>query len=259
MAIKGKSRTKSKAKQVTRGPKPTYVEVTPPFFARKRVQTVIALLLGLGIYLFGIWVTNGLRDQKAEEDAKALKSREVAAVQQYVGLVEPQLQKVGTQDQQLQGVFVLGPDMTQVAEAMTSKDVEPSQLIKTLHTLAKIDGAAADALEKIDLAKMIAGKGFTSEISQLMFRSRDGMVRGLRLQQSSLLLLEQAAGTEGDLRTQLVEWATEVSALAVEIFTAAYQDYYQAQLDLGLVTPGPAVGAAGGVSGFPGGSGVPGG
>lgn len=259
MAIKGKARTKSKVKQVTRGPKPAYVQVTPPWFGRKRVQLVIALLLGIGIYLFGIWVTNGLREQKAEKDAKARKSREVAAMQQYTAVADPELQKVGTQNPQQPSVFVLVPDMTQVAQAMASKDVEPSQLVKTFHTMAKNDGAAADALEKIDLAKMIADKGFTYKISHLMFSSRDGMVRGLRLQQSSLLLLEQAVATEGDLRAQLVQRATKVSALAVQIFSAAYQDYYEAQLDLKLALPGPAAGAPGGVSGIPGGSGVPGG
>ena len=152
MAIKGKARTKTKVKRVTPGPKPAYVPVRPRFFARKGVLWTVGVIVGLGIFWFAIWLTNGLRQQQADKDEKAVKSREVAVVRQYVALVGPQLQKVGTQDQQQPGVFNLGPDMTQVAPAMQDKSVQPAQLIKTFKTLAKADGDAADAIGKIDLA-----------------------------------------------------------------------------------------------------------
>ena len=93
MAIKGKGRTKSRSP--ARAPRPAPVVRKPPFFARRWVQVVGAMLAGMGIVTIVVWATNGLRvdDAAKARDATAANVRRV--VQEWQTTVDGTLSKGG--------------------------------------------------------------------------------------------------------------------------------------------------------------------
>ena len=76
MAIKGKGKTKNR--QPARAPRRTPVPVKPPFFARRWVQLVAALLIGMGIVWFLVWVTNGIRASRDSDQAAKIAIPRIA-------------------------------------------------------------------------------------------------------------------------------------------------------------------------------------
>ena len=64
MAIKGKGKTKGR--QPARAPRRAPVEVKPPFFMRRRVQVALAFVVGILVMMLAVWITNGLRQQRAD-------------------------------------------------------------------------------------------------------------------------------------------------------------------------------------------------
>ena len=67
MAIKGKGKTKGR--QPARAPRRAPVEVKPPLSQRRWVQVSIAFVAGILAMMLVIWITNGLRQQRADDEA----------------------------------------------------------------------------------------------------------------------------------------------------------------------------------------------
>ena len=94
MTIKGKGRTKSRG--VARPPRRAPVPVPVPLARRRWVQLTAAFLLGLGVFLFAIWLTNGLRAGTEQDRADAELAAQQEVLQSWRAELEVQLGKVGT-------------------------------------------------------------------------------------------------------------------------------------------------------------------
>jgi ferric-dicitrate binding protein FerR (iron transport regulator) len=94
MAIKGKGKTKGR--QPARAPRRAPVEVKPPFFMRRRVQVVLAFVAGILAMMLAVWITNGLRQQRADDKAATEAAQQRAAGQKWKTQVESEFGKIGT-------------------------------------------------------------------------------------------------------------------------------------------------------------------
>jgi hypothetical protein len=77
MAIKGKRKPKSKP--VARAPRRAPVQVAPPWPQRRWVQVTAAFIVGLFVMTLFVWITNGLRQDRADAEAAASASAQADA------------------------------------------------------------------------------------------------------------------------------------------------------------------------------------
>jgi hypothetical protein len=230
MAIKGKGRSKSKG--VARPPRREPVPIPTPFPKRRWVQVSAAFLLGLGIFMFGVWLTNGVRTSRQEDRAAEQRAAQQEIVQSYQAEVEAQIGKVGTLQE---------PQPPRVGDEIDAalKDLEKagqtSVTVDDLESSAEGFGKAADAVDAYDLAAAISGQGLgltadTLTTSKLQF------VEGFRLYRTAALLTAQAIESADDPQTQdaLIARATEVKSSADAVLGDGYRKLKLSLANVGL-------------------------
>jgi len=148
MAIKGKTRSKTKSKGhlAGRAPRREPVPVPVPFFLRRWVQLVAVFLLGVGVLAMGVWVTNGLRQDRDEKAAAAAAATRAAALQKWQSEVEVQLGTVA-QMQSGSGTLQPPPVSPEVGAAVDAlaQGKKPTSKPQDLKKTADALGKAADA------------------------------------------------------------------------------------------------------------------
>jgi len=232
MAIKGKSKPKGGAKTVTRGPRPAYVPVHKPLFQRRSFWfTVLGVVVAASA--LGIWY--GLAQQREADEEEALAESLAETTSEYQQLVDPIVATVGTPIPPSQ--IETFPNFETRLDGFIDGGTEAAALEDEASATSAAARAAAEDLEGIEVATLVAGKGFDEAYVLYMLNSQTRMVQGMRLYEEAALLASDAAAASGDAATGLATRAQEVLSLGKEIFAEGYQDYVEAQLRAGIYQP----------------------
>ena len=242
MAIKGKRR--SKGRPVSRAPRRAPVEVPVPFTRRRWVQLVAAGLLGAGVVVFAVWLTNGLRSERDESRLADEQVEQRRAIQSWQQLVESEIAKVGQ----------LGPagsppqiatELEAQLDAIAGDEADGARA--TLDGLVERLGAGADALEGFELASAIGGRGLDEFEANALTSSQAQLTAGFRgmvdAADTALLALEVE---DEQLREQLIERAMTIRQQALAVIQDGWRQYGLGLSVVGL-TPGSTAPADGGL------------
>jgi len=236
VAIKGKGKTKSRS--AARPPRPTPVVRQPPFFVRRWVQVVAALLAGMGLVTAIVWATNGLRidDVAKARDARAASVRRV--VQQWQTTVDGTLSKgLGTTGSGVGQIVILPSLSTSVATL--AKGDEDKKAGETASTAAKLVGDGVSTLQNVDLPTMIRDQGVDLATTNYLLNSKARMVEGLQLYGRVAAQVQSASGADVDpaVADALIKEANALLPIATEVFNEGYSDYTEALARAGLLQP----------------------
>lgn len=259
MAIKGK-KSKSKPKAPARAPRREVIELPTPFLQRRPVQLVFALIAGLLIFWFGVWITNGLRAENKKKDAAkaaAVKTGQLAkqrlAVQSWKGTVDTAIGSIGAAPTSA-GDPTVFTDLTtataSLANGTTSSGV--AGILRKAQTDAK---TAENTLNGVDIpTKIVQGKGFDVATANSLIGSKSQMLLGLDLYTQSVALAQQATSATGDARKTLAADAVALQTSAANTFNDGWRQLQEALGSVGVFpAPPPTVpGPSGGVGGLPG-------
>jgi hypothetical protein len=251
MAIKGKTKGRSRGKAPARAPRREPVAVKPPFVRRRWVQLVGAALAGALAVSFVVWVTNGLRQERADnEEADAAATRRSAA-QEWQRTLEGEVGKLGT----------ISPGVPPAVLGSLSGAIDgladgkaPDGTDETIADALTLARAAAKSLGDYDLTTTIADQGFDVEETNYFLNSQGRIVQALKLYEQSALLAQEALAAEGQQRVALARRAVAVRDIATSILNDGWNDYLQAMFAVGLtqvaqptgIIPGVVTGPLGG-------------
>jgi hypothetical protein len=236
MAIKGKSKPKSKPKSVARAPRREPVAVKAPVFQRRWVQVTAAFIVGFFAMMLLVWVTNGLRQNRADDEAASAAATKRTAALAWQRQAESALGKAGTVTQGAQPVM-FAP--AKAALQTMQKGTPPANAAKTFRSASDDAQAAIDALTKFDLAGTIAGQGFNTSEALTFTDSKDRLINALVLYQKAAATAKLAAATGIQQK--------DLQGLANDLMTNADTEFGQAWL-----TFTSALEAGGIVTGIPG-------
>ena len=93
MAIKSKGKTK--ARPASKGPRRGPVPVPKPFVQRRWVQLTALFIAGLLAMTVFVWATNGLRRERASNQAATDLASRQQALSKWKAILEPQITAVG--------------------------------------------------------------------------------------------------------------------------------------------------------------------
>ena len=259
MAIKGKGRTK--ARQVTRGPRPAYTPPPVPWYARRRVQVAAAFVLGLLVAAAFAWVRGNLERESHDRARQRERASLRAAMLNYQGRLTPALGGVG----QAQGQFFLAfPRLGQTIDALEKGGADGAsnkEALETARTTEKAAASALDAMAKIDTVAILKDHpGLPGTFTRDVSTSKSEMSHALTMYEESAILLGRAAEATSSDREDLLGSANELQTSADTLFADGYNAYVTAQSTAGTFQPTQPTGIPG-AGALPGGvpGGVPGG
>jgi hypothetical protein len=244
VAIKGKGRTKSRPP--ARAPRPAPVVRRPPFFARRWVQVVGAMLAGMGIVTIVVWATNGLRVDNAAKarDATAANVRRV--VQEWQTTVDGTLSKGGLGSTGGgPGQITILPSLSTSVTTLASGSKDP-KAGDTATTAVSLVDEGVKTLQGVDLPGMIRDKGLDLAMTNYLLNSKARMIDGLQLY--GRVAAEVKAAVEAKdpaLTAALVKEANALLPIATQVFNEGYTDYTEALARAGLLQPTAATGLSG--------------
>ncbi len=230
MAIKGKGRTR--ARQPVRAPRRAPVPVKPPFAQRRGVQLAAAFLAGLLVFWGGVWLTNGLRAQRADDEARteAIQRRQAGAA--WNQLVTTEVGKIGQVDEGRPPVIF--PELRATITALAGKQPPPG---------ARADLEAA-ATEARDVGKALEGYGMTDSLRNKGFdqagvlrflAAQDELVTAIDLYRQAALLGVTAIGLDGAARDQVADRAVGLLSAADDAVADFYLEHTEAMNAAGIV------------------------
>jgi hypothetical protein len=228
MAIKGKGRTR--ARQPIRAPRREPVAVPVPFMRRRGVQLTAAFIAGLLVFWGGIWLTNGLRAERASEEEQAAELRRRQAGAAWNDLVKEQIGTIGSFTEGRPPVI-----LPQVAEGLRQlgKANPPEGVADDLETAAADAKEAADAIAGFDLIGTLRDKGFDQVAILRFIAARDALVTTIELSRQAALLGAVAADLEGSERDDVLEQAEAALAQADIALQRFYQEHTEAMAAAG--------------------------
>lgn len=249
MAIKGKGR--SKTRQVTRAPRQGYTPPPVPWFSRRWVQLVAALLVGIVAVALFAWIRGNLRAADRDRVERRQQAEMRTVMQRYQAGMDPILSQVG---QPQPPVFLAFPRLGETIDAFQKGDASTKEVVETASATEKTAGDAGDAMAEVDAASLLQQHQdlpgtFTREIAT----SKSAMSHAITMYEESAILLGLAADATGDLQADLLSSAKELQTSADTLFADGYQNYFDAQVEAGTYQPTQPA------TGLPGGAGLPGG
>jgi len=230
MAIKGKGRTRTR--QPIRAPRRGPVPVPLPFARRKGVQLTAAFVAGLLVFWGGIWLTNGLRAERANEEDRvaALRRRQAGAT--WNDFVREQVGAIGTVQEGTPPVIL--PQVREGLQQLRKAD-PPEEIASDLQTAADDAEPVAEVIAEFDLTGTIRDRGFDA-VGVLRFLSaRDELVSAIELTRKAALLGVVAADLEGRERIEVLEQAKALLADADIAVGRFYQSNTEAMSAAGIV------------------------
>jgi hypothetical protein len=230
VAIKGKSRSRG-AKTVARGPKPAYVPVTRPLLRRRGFWIGTAIVLGV---LAVAGIAYGIVAERNADRDRELTQRKAAAVREYGGQLDGVLSGIGQQVPPAS--YRVFQDLGTTIDGLRSGDVSPADAASAAKGVADQAQSAHDTIDGIDALAIVSDKGFDQTFVLYVLDSKDGLVSSLELYRQAALLTRLAATNE-DVRSQALDRAKGILAVAESTFATAYQDYVEAQASAGTFQP----------------------
>jgi len=232
MAIKGKTGSRRRTRAPARAPRPTPVEVKPAFFLRRRVQVVLAFVVGVAAMVAFIWATNGVRAERDRNDAAAQATTARRAVSKWQATVTSALGNVqfNDQDRSVAAFTQLSSILDQIGKGKTPKGAadQASSLERGFRKAAdELDGLGADVIRSHGLNEFQAGA---------LIDSRVAMVEVFRSGQQAAGLAVIAAGADAKTATDVADRASALVTSAQTTFTSAYESFYQVTVGLGLAS-----------------------
>ena len=220
MAIKSKGKTK--ARPASKGPRHGPVPVPKPFAQRRWVQLTAVFVAGILAMMVFVWATNGLRRERASNQAASELASRQQALSQWKAILEPQITAVG----QLRGDIppTVASDVTAAVTALASgKDTTAKA--GALTASAKGLGTAAHAIDTFDLAGTITQQGFDVASAAALTSSKAEIVEALRLYQQAAELGALALSSPKHLEAQLGDHAKAVSDSGTTLLQAGWNKY----------------------------------
>jgi hypothetical protein len=235
MAIKGKGKTRGR--QPARAPRRAPVEVKTPLFLRRGVQISVAAIAGFLVMMLLVWVSNGLRQQRADKKATTEASQQRAAAEKWKSTMEGTLGTLGTLSPGTDPVL-----LSQIGTAITAlqKGDVPKGAAAALQTAQDQAKAAADPLDAYGLVDQIGGKGMSSGEVDWFLNSQKRIVQALELYRESAALAALSIDATGGQRKAIAARALDIKAAADAILKDGWSDYQNALASVGIAQP-PAV------------------
>jgi hypothetical protein len=223
MAIKGKGRTRGR--QPARAPRRAPIEVKPPFFVRRWVQASIAFVAGFLVMMLVVWITNGLRQQRADDKAATEASEQRTAGQNWKTQVEGALGKVGTLSPGASPA--LFPDLTTLITGLQAGDL-PDGAAKSLKQARSDAKGAIDPLRSYDLTAHVRDIGMNEGQVSWFLNSKARIVQALELYSLAAAQARLAIAAPADQRAAIADAAAAVRDKATETLQAGWSDYQNA-------------------------------
>jgi hypothetical protein len=223
MAIKGKGKTRGR--QPVRAPRRAPVEVKVPLFLRRWVQVSLAFIAGFLLMVLVVWVTNGLRQQRADDKAATQASEQRAAGQKWKSQVEGALGKVGTLSPG--ALPVLFPDLANTIAGFQKGRV-PDGAAATVKQAQDDAKLATDPLKRYDLSGQVRDIGMDAEQVSWFLNSQIRIVQALELYAQAAALGTLAIGASNDQRSSIADAAAAIQDKAAEILQDGWTDYQNA-------------------------------
>lgn len=233
MTIKGKSKPRGR-KAVTPGPRPAYVPVKRHWWQRGGFWIGVLVVL-VAASATGIWYgfAREMTNNRNAANRKALATRMRETVVQYQGSVETIVSPLG-QAVQPTGFNVFPTLSTTIGDfgkgAVSAKDAR-----STVTAIAKQAETAYQALDKVDVVKLVQDKGFNQGFVVFMLDSKSKMVTALKVFAQAAQLMESATQLQGAAQEQLVAQAKDLTQIATDAFNDGYADYVEVQAVAGVL------------------------
>lgn len=252
MAIKGKRKPKSKP--AARAPKRAPVQVAQPWPQRRWVQVTAAFLAGLFAMSLVVWITNGLRQNRADADAAASASaqadaaaKKLQAATAWQTAAEGAFALVGTPNQGLPPTIFA--DLSGAIDTMSSKGTVPEGADQTFADARANAKKALDQLTAFDLVATIRNQGFDELQAAAFTNSKERMIEGLQLyRQAAEVAALAASATDPAEVERLTKVAADLRDTAALVFNAGWAEYQSALRAGGVanIPEGPIPGLPGG-------------
>jgi hypothetical protein len=247
MAIKSKG--KPKQRSVARGPRRGPVPVPKPIVQRRWVQLIAVFVVGLFAMTVFVWATNGLRTDRAGNQAAQDLATRQAALGKWKAVVESQISAVG----QLKGDVppIVASDIGAAVQAL-AKGNDPNAKPQDLRSSADELGKVAKAIEDFDLAGTITQQGFDAAAATALTSSKAELSSALRLYEQAARLAALSMAADGKARTDIANSAQAIEAQAQSLMESGWIKYSSVLAQNQLSAGGTPSGLG---SGLPGGSG----
>lgn len=224
MAIKGKGKTRGR--QTARAPRRAPVEVKSPFFLRRWVQVSLAFVAGVLLMVFAVWVTNYLRQQRADDKAATEASSQRIAGQDWKSQVEGALGKVGTLSPGAPpAVF---PDLATTISALQKKGDVPDGAAATLKQAKDDAKLASDPLKSFKLSDEVRDIGMSEGQVSWFLNSQARIVEALELYAQAAANAALAIGAPDEQRAAIADAAAALQDSAAQILLDGWGDYQNA-------------------------------
>jgi hypothetical protein len=234
MAIKGKGKTRGR--QAARAPRRAPVEVKPPLFLRRGVQVSCAFVAGLLLMVLVVWITDGLRQQRADDKAATQASEQRAAGQKWKSQVEGALGKVGTLSPGQPPVVF--SNLATAVSGLRKGDV-PHGAAAVL-TQAQADAKLAiDPLKNYDLTSQVRDIGMDEGQASWFLNSQTRIVEALELYEQAAKNAALAIDAPDDQRAALADSVAAIQTKAAQILREGWSDYTNALASVNIVETPP--------------------
>jgi hypothetical protein len=250
MAIKGKGKTKSRP--AARAPRPAPVVRKPPFFLRRWVQFVVAVLLGMGVVMVVVWATNGVRRADADEARTAAEANARRVVTQWQSTVDGVISKIAPGSSPGSGSVTALPELSASVETLAKGD-QDGKAQDTATTAIGLTQEAAATLGGVDLPTLITkDEGLDLATTNYVLNSKARMLDGIDLYAQVAKLVKTAVTTDDAAVTEAsIAQAKALLPIAQRVFAEGYGDYTQALAGVGIVQQPPGLSGQPGLTGNP--------
>ncbi len=248
MAIKGKGKTKSRS--AARAPRPAPVVRKLPLFVRPWVQFVAGVLLGVGLAMVVVWVTNGVRRNDVDEARTTGQKNARSVVQEWQTTVDGAISKIGSSGGATGSVTVF-PALS--ASVATLAKGDPDKTAQDTATMAiGLSDEAATALGGVDLPALVREKGLDLATTNYVLNSKARMLDGIELYGRVAMLVKTAATADDPaVADASISEAKALLPIATRVFNEGYSDYTESLAQVGLLQPTPGLSGLSGLSGNP--------
>jgi hypothetical protein len=231
MAIKGKGKTRSAQRTVTRAPRPGYVEPPKPFYQRRWVRWTAlgVVVVGVVAILLSLWFIHLSNHHKSSVQATVHDKQ--AKVQEYVAPLVQYLEAVaqplpgGTEVAAYQNVA------TQLADLKSGKlsAADAQDTGKNMYTDA---AEAAKSIENLDVPTLVDSARFPDLLD--LQDSQELLATSLRLYEQIGHDMIYASQSTGDDQANFIQEAQRLVPIASKLFQDGYQKAVNQQIAVGL-------------------------